>query len=980
MPYMIDLLVPIGILIFLSGFILVLQIASLKRQTRQLTTYVLHVHDLVRNNTPHLTPPATDTQTNTKNAPAFGITSDPYAAIRPPVPTAPSSSIAYRIQGSKAASPSAHEAGSAEPEQTPVDNSPQDASPESFHEKLTTSTAPEETATESASDTTMSSSASPEHADHDEYIKDDEPQPAQAYGFVQQGNNKPATPSLIERAWQYAMDHVVKAGNHVWDHGRRWLTTGNIPVKIGVLVLFLGIAALLKQLNVQEWISVSLPMRLAGIAVLAAIGLAFGWQQRHNRHNFALTLQGGMLGILAFTLFSAYRLYALLPSWVALSCGILLSSLMIALAVVQRARVLAQLAVLAGFSAPILLTVGEGHYVALFSYYALLDIAIFGIAWIRPWRELNLIGFTFTYGIGVTKGVLEYTPEHMYTCMPFLWLFFAIYLALPLMYAYRIPFRMRSTIDSTLIFGAPLVTLSLQSSMVLGSDIANAWLIIAPSTLVMTTIYATLSLLCLRRWGWRLMGELYAYIGAALITAAIPMMLGSDMTGCVYAIEGAGLVWLGFKEERLFSRLVGFALQLYAAANVISHIFSDNDVGVVLYLHALLITAATTACTWMYHRFDRLRVAQYLGRYTLLLWSSTHALAIIVLVPIEWWCSAGILMLLLTALAVTYIHPRLSLPIFLHTPSSLLLMCGVLLLPHLDSLYTLPELLSIAALFVGGVAILRAQRRNGMPKVLPQLIALWLLVACSLSLAGLNVSWNLSGIALLLAALPWLAVMAVTLYRFSWFTMEMQLKEDQDRKPWVIMLSASICALTGLSFLATIIPCGTYPLPWLPLLNPAEGMQLGMLLMIWHGWRVTSTTADYRQWLLMAGTAWLLNESLFHTMHHWVGIPWDRTTLLNANITQLSITLLWSLIGVLGWIYSSRQHNHTLWRIYAAIMGLVLAKLLVIDRLYLSSLSGILSFVTYGLLCVLIGFMAPIPPKKKKSPHNTTQQEQVLNQ
>ena len=44
-------------------------------------------------------------------------------------------------------------------------------------------------------------------------------------------------------------------------------------------------------------------------------------------------------------------------------------------------------------------------------------------------------------------------------------------------------------------------------------------------------------------------------------------------------------------------------------------------------------------------------------------------------------------------------------------------------------------------------------------------------------------------------------------------------------------------------------------------------------------------------------------------------------------------------------------------------MGVVLAKLLLVDRQHLGNLAGILSFIVYGLMCTVVGYLAPAPPR-----------------
>ena len=63
---------------------------------------------------------------------------------------------------------------------------------------------------------------------------------------------------------------------------KRWFTEGNVPVKIGVIVLFLGVAALLKYAADQGWLSVPMEFRLAGIAAAALGALVFAWRKREQ--------------------------------------------------------------------------------------------------------------------------------------------------------------------------------------------------------------------------------------------------------------------------------------------------------------------------------------------------------------------------------------------------------------------------------------------------------------------------------------------------------------------------------------------------------------------------------------------------------------------------------------------------------------------------------------------------------------------------
>ncbi|MGO4778842.1 DUF2339 domain-containing protein, partial [Lysobacter sp. 2RAB21] len=172
---------------------------------------------------------------------------------------------------------------------------------------------------------------------------------------------------------------------------------------------------------------------------------------------------GGAIGVLLLVVFAAFKLYGLIPAGAAFAISVVLVAGTGVLSVKQNALALAVFAILAGFLAPIWLSTGSGNHVALFGYYAVLNAGIFAIAWWRPWRVLNLIGFAFTWGIGTLWGVLKYRPEHFSTTEPFLLLFFAFYLLIPVLYARRRAAGRRDLIDGCLVFGTPLIAFTLQA-------------------------------------------------------------------------------------------------------------------------------------------------------------------------------------------------------------------------------------------------------------------------------------------------------------------------------------------------------------------------------------------------------------------------------------------------------------------------------------------------------------------------------------
>ena len=104
-------------------------------------------------------------------------------------------------------------------------------------------------------------------------------------------------------------------------------------------------------------------------------------------------------------------------------------------------------------------------------------------------------------------------------------------------------------------------------------------------------------------------------------------------------------------------------------------------------------------------------------------------------------------------------------------------------------------------------------------------------------------------------------------------------------------------------------------------------------------------------------------------VHFWGGVPWDAA-LLSSSLAQTTLTVLWSVLGVVGWVVGSRRGQRGLWLAAAVLMGVVLAKLVLVDRQHLGNLLGIGSFIAYGLLCTVemcIRDRCRIAQGKKKS-------------
>lgn len=761
-------------------------------------------------------------------------------------------------------------------------------------------------------------------------------------------------------------------------HIKSWFTEGNVPVKIGMLVLFAGVAALLKYASDAGMLRVPIGLRLSLVALAAIITLLVGWRQRDERRVFALSLQGGAIGVLLITVFAAFRLYALLPPPAAFALLVVLVAGVGLLAVLQEALALAVLGLLAGFLAPILTSTGHGSHVALFSYYAVLNLAILGIAWKRSWRVLNLLGFVATFGIGSAWGVLQYRPELFASTEPFLILNFLFYLAIPLLYLHRAAPDQRKLIDGCLLFGNPLISLLLQAALLQWRGQPLAF-----SALAAAVIYVAVAWSIRGRDNFGILRDAWAVLAIAFATLAVPLALSASLTGSIFALEGAGLIWLGLRQQRRLARWSGVALQLAAAlalvigrsdsAPMLATAWLDRD-----FIGALILVAAAFASASFYARLGTDAVLQ---RWTAVLlygwglcwWLGASWSEISRHVGTSGEAAAATGLLALTGWAAAEAarrRPRFELGTVVAWTAPILLaaILPLVLRQLLDGQspwwgWNLLATLAAAAL---GWRTLQCLRGWPWPAMLAQLGWLWrwTLVASATMKVLLQGTPGISGAwMLLLVLLPLCALAALALARPHWIAPPLVELLPKLRPP----LLGSVLFVLGLYWLAGLFMAGdAAPTTYLPLLNPLELLLISITLLVarWLG-DGTTAAALHRSRPMVLGVLGMavVTSATLRAVHQLGQVPWSDA-LFDSSLAQMSLTVVWSVFGLLAWVWGSRRGQRLVWLAGAVTMGVVLAKLLLIDRSHLGNLFGIASFIAYGLLCTVIGYLAPAPPRR----------------
>ncbi len=801
---------------------------------------------------------------------------------------------------------------------------------------------------------------------------------------------RPAAYRWLQGAQDKAPPNKEDAGEDLFtrigDCVKTYFTTGNVVTKIGVIVLFFGVAFLLKYAAQRNLV----PIEFRLIVVFAG-GLALlftGWRLRTRRKIYGLLLQGGGVGVLYLTVYAAARFYHLLPygfSFVVMFALVVLSAI---LAVLQDARYLAVCGIVGGFLAPVLMSTGSGSHVVLFSYYALLNLGIAGIAWFKAWRELNLIGFVSTFGIASLWGGRYYQPLYFSSTEPFLILFFLFYVTIAVLFALRQPLQLKGYVDGTLVFGTPLVAFGLQYGLV--RDFPYG---LAISALSLGLFYCGLASILWRRQknDLRMLTESFLALGVVFASLAIPLALDGRWTSAAWALEGAAILWVGIRQDRLLPRLFGTLLQVGAAIAFLVAVYQPAAQMPILnsiWTGAALISLTSLFSSWYITRRSK----------TLYPWERQAAIPLMAWGLLWWFGAAWHEIYRFVAWrdseAVLLIHAAASFLILdlvsrrldwkpLSFPSSLLLpMMAIACIYHFSEIgdgHLFARFGSLAWCLATGAQyrLLFKCETNWPAKMVPlwHQGALWLLMLVITAESAYWVDvWVPEG--------P------------TWFycilglvpgSMMLVLQAQGERLRWPVgrfpdaYLRTGAAPLIAYLFIWAVV-VNIYngdptPLPFLPLLNPIELSQIYLLLIV-HIW-----VRRQAEWLhrpernmdsgvlkmIIWGAGFLLiNATVARTIHHWGFIAYSFAGLYRSVLFQAAISILWGVIALVVTFGSTKKDNRPAWIAGATILALVVIKLFFVDLAGTGTVARIVSFLGVGSLMLLMGYSSPLPPSRTR--------------
>src|SRR5579859_3746196 len=382
--------------------------------------------------------------------------------------------------------------------------------------------------------------------------------------------------------------------------GKFWLN------RIGIVAVLIGAAYFLQLAIQNQWIG---PSGQVGLGLVAGIAVVV-WSESFRKKNyqaFSYSLKAVGIGILYLSLWAASQYYHLIPVAGAFVAMIVVTASTIAMALSQDAELLAFYAQIGGFSTPLLVSTGQNHEAVLFSYVALMDLAVLALAAFKRWPRLLCSSFVGTAILYLGWFSTYYSNDQRTLTVLFTLGLGAIFAAIPVVTPH----------EESRLYKGTSTTLTLLPFFNAGAMFLCLFVMYESEKSTLTWYALGLAA------GYLLLASLFRYRTAAptqsttvihllhvaiaivFITIAIPLKLNEHWITIGWLIESAALLWIAVRTKSDLVRIfAGCTLTLAIFRLVIIDSYTtDNLVFNARFLTSLIAIAILGGIVWAGERY-----------------------------------------------------------------------------------------------------------------------------------------------------------------------------------------------------------------------------------------------------------------------------------------------------------------------------------------------------------------------------------------
>ena len=371
--------------------------------------------------------------------------------------------------------------------------------------------------------------------------------------------------------------------------GGRWFN------RIGIIALLFAVSYFLKLAFDNNWI---------GPAGRVAIGILLGllmlpwsdWLLSRDYTYFSEGIAGLGEATLFVSVWAGCQYYTLFSRQIGFAALVLVTAIMAFLALRRNSQRIAFLSLLGGLLTPALMSSGRNEQVVLFSYLLLLGAAALFVSWRKDWQTLLPLAFGGTY-LYFWQWYDQFYNRFGFlgSTLFFATLIFLLFEVVPSARALlRRPLR---AFDVLIVLANAFVYIAILYALLWPMD---RW----PLTLLFLALaiaHEAIALLLPEPNAEEATTPRFLYTGLAVacFTLAIPVKLEHNAITLALAVEGAALVWTGFRFLANLLRPFGYFLLLLAALHLLSQ---PPAAGTFLFNERfgtyLVLIASLAVCLW----------------------------------------------------------------------------------------------------------------------------------------------------------------------------------------------------------------------------------------------------------------------------------------------------------------------------------------------------------------------------------------------
>lgn len=746
-----------------------------------------------------------------------------------------------------------------------------------------------------------------------------------------------------------------------WQPALDWMIHGNPILRVAVAVLMVGVVLLLRFAS-EHW-QLSLGVKLGFIASAGiATTVAGYWLQRKNQL-FAVALQGVGLAVIFLTLIFSHHFAVIASLTTASILFVILLLVTVYLSLKQHALYLAMLALTMAYLAPLVIPQNHPDVIFLFGYYFVINLAVAALNFIQPWKILHQIAFFATMFIGGSSiGVYAKTSQFD-TLDVILWLHIALFIWLSIRYSQLMlraqnqqptdqsSERLQPILDVGLIFSVPVLGFSLHAYLMHNSTSALTW-----GAVALAATYIALNLWIKRQYPQlSILAKSFFILAVVFVALIFPLAKGAHWTSTGWVIQGAALIVWGVTERYRLSRYVGVALVLLSSVALLFQVWSNDHFPILSTAIFALAQFISAFYLLHYQEVEKYFSARMLSGVFLALGLYSGAIAAVELMQ---WQQHGLspylafaaILLALFSLAVQ-LKSRLQ-----WGSVQLILLAGLLALLYVESFAqnvysvwhwssSLNQLsFAVASIAMTLILMLLSSHRSKASLMLWSAL-LWL------SLASIGLA--------IFPIMPLVALAIVPAIYSLWQFISKNTQLLHQVPIWCLTLFWLV--------LVSLDPYSAQQYYVLPLFNLTDILSLliffGLIWMIYHHDFSAERSIEwsFKVTTILIGLL-VLSSVVVRAMHHYLGTPFWGTAIWSNGDVQLSLTLLWVILAFILMTFSSRRHIRQIWFVGAALLGIVVLKLLLLDLSQSGTLTRVISFIGSGAVMLVIAYLAPLPP------------------